>query len=140
MREKTIPVSLGGARWRVPDAKTYVEVAGKLLVWAAKSKSAEARSQFAFLADLYEELVERPVVEGAGEILLIVVRAVLVIDRRDDEAFARQVLADVAHQVAVARVTVRDDHEWERAVGRRGRRVANRLAVQRRHDRTDTAW
>jgi hypothetical protein len=66
MREKTIPVSLGGARWRVPDAKTYVEVAGKLLVWAAKSKSAEARSQFAFLADLYEELVERAAKEMRG--------------------------------------------------------------------------
>src|SRR5581483_9533458 len=59
MREKKLAKSVGGARWRVPDAKTYVEVAGKLLVWAVKSKSADARSQFHFLASLYEEMVVR---------------------------------------------------------------------------------
>jgi hypothetical protein len=63
MREKKLAKSVGGGRWRVPDAKTYVEVAGKLLVWAVKSKSADTRSQFQFLASLYEEMVER----AAGE-------------------------------------------------------------------------
>ena len=64
MREKKLAKSVGGGRWRVPDAKTYVEVAGKLLVWAVKSKSAEARSQFHFLANLYEGMVERAASEA----------------------------------------------------------------------------
>src|ERR1700689_4662969 len=48
-----------GSRWTVPDAKTYVEVSGKLLVWAVKSKSSHTRAQFALLASFYEDLVER---------------------------------------------------------------------------------
>jgi hypothetical protein len=47
------------SRWAVPDAQTYVEVSGKLLVWAAKSKSSHTRAQFALLASIYENLVER---------------------------------------------------------------------------------
>ena len=46
-------------RWAVPDAKTYLEVSGKLLVWAVKSKSSHTRAQFALLASIYENLVER---------------------------------------------------------------------------------
>ena len=45
--------------WAVPDAKTYVEVSGKLLVWAVKSRSSHTRAQFALLASIYESLVER---------------------------------------------------------------------------------
>ena len=44
----------------------------------------------------HEQLIERAVVERAAERLLIVVGAVLVIDRDRDEALAREVLADVA--------------------------------------------
>jgi N-acetyl-anhydromuramyl-L-alanine amidase AmpD len=47
------------SRWAVPDAKTYVEVSGKLLVWAVKSKSSYTRAQFALLASIYKDLVER---------------------------------------------------------------------------------
>ena len=47
------------SRWALPDAKTYVEVSGKLLVWAVKSKSSHTRAQFALLASIYENLVER---------------------------------------------------------------------------------
>jgi len=58
MPDKRSLLVLRGRNWKLPDAKTYVEVAGKLLVWAVKSRSVHARKQFAFLASLYEKLVE----------------------------------------------------------------------------------
>ena len=43
----------------MPDAKTYLAVAGRLLVWATKSKSPGTRAQFALLATLYQSVVEQ---------------------------------------------------------------------------------
>ncbi len=83
-----------------------------------------------------EQLIERPVVERAAKRLLIIVGAVLVIDRHRHEALAREVLADVTHQEAVAGIPVRNDHERISAGGRHagalakaGRSVANGLAI-----------
>ena len=83
----------------------------------------------------HEQLIEGPVVEGARKRLLIVVRAVLVIDGSDDEAFAGEVLAEMAHQVTIAGIPVRDDYQRERTGRCRRRGVADRLAVQRHRDR-----
>ena len=78
-----------------------------------------ARSRLAEAIDLvqHEQLIERPVVERAAERLLVVVGAVLVIDRDGDEALAREVLAEVAHQEAIAWIAVRDDDERVTAAG-----------------------
>jgi hypothetical protein len=48
-----------GKGWPAPDAKTYEEVAARLLGLAADAKSAEARVQYALLAALYQNLAER---------------------------------------------------------------------------------
>jgi hypothetical protein len=58
-REDNNSTAVKGRRLAVPDAKTYVEVSGKLLVWAVKSKSSHTRAQFALLASTYKNLVER---------------------------------------------------------------------------------
>lgn len=57
--EDNLSIARDGRVWPVPDAKTYLEVAGRLLIWAGKSKSPDARAQFALLASLYESVVER---------------------------------------------------------------------------------
>lgn len=57
--EDTLSIARDNRGWPVPDAKTYLEVGGRLLTWAAKSKSPNARAQFALLASLYESVVER---------------------------------------------------------------------------------
>ena len=93
---------------------------------AARTGRAEARDLVQ-----HEQLIERAVVERAGERLLVVVGAVGVIDRHRDEALARQVLAEVAHQIAVAGIAVRDDHERERPAGGQRRGVAHGPAVER---------
>ena len=87
-----------------------------------------ARSRLAEAIDLvqHEQLIERAVVERAAERLLIVVGAVLVIDRDGDEALARQVLAHVRHQKAIAGIAVRNDDEWIAAAGFR---LASRTAL-----------
>ena len=74
----------------------------------------------------HEQLIEGPVVERAGERLLVVVGAVGVIDRDHDVALAGQVLAEVAHEEPVARIAVRDDDERQRAVDASG--AASRTA------------
>jgi hypothetical protein len=48
-----------GKGWPAPDAKTYGEVAARLLGLAADAKSPEARIQYALLAALYQNLAER---------------------------------------------------------------------------------
>ena len=92
-----------------------------------------ARSAGAQPPDLvqHEQLIERPVVERARKVLVIVVGAVGVIDRDGDIPLAGQVLAEMTEQIAVARIAVRDDHQREGSRGGEGRRVAHGLAVQR---------
>ncbi len=57
------------------------------------------------------------------------------IDRHHDEALAREVLAQVAHEESVPRIAMRHDDQWKRRLSGDRRRVAHRLAVQRRGDR-----
>ena len=82
-----------------------------------------------------EHLVERPVVQRARERLLVVVRAVGVIDGHDDEAFAGEILAEVAHQVTIAGIAVRQDHQRERPARGREGRITHGLPLQRHRDR-----
>ena len=116
-------------------AHRVADDAGAGGVEASGEKAAGARLAEARHLVQHEQLIECAVVERAGERLLIVVGAFPVIDRHGDEALAREVLGEMAHQVAIAGIAVRDDHERKRRLGRQRRGVADRLAVQRRGDR-----
>ena len=98
-------------------------------------KLPEPRAPSRAISLQHEQLIERSVVERAGERLLIVVGAVGVIDRDGDVALAGQILGQVAEQEAVAGIPVGDDHQWKRrgAADRRG--VANGPTVKRGLDR-----
>ena len=109
---------------RVPDEPCAIRVHE-----TAEKTSGSCAAEPRHLVE-HEELIERPVVERAREGFLIVVRAVLVIDRRHDESLARQVFREMAQQKTVARIAVRNDHEREGRRGRLGCGVAHRFAVQ----------
>jgi hypothetical protein len=78
-----------------------------------------------------EQLVERTVEQRAAERRLIGVGTVGVVDARHHVALARQVLAEVREQEAVAGIAVREDHQREGSSGGRRRGVTPGAAVQR---------
>ena len=89
---------------RVPD-----DPGARRVDQAAQEALARRRAPIHLVHD--EQLVEGPVVQRARERRLIGVGAVGVVDGDDDVALARQVLAEVGDQEAVAGVPVRQDHE-----------------------------
>ena len=79
----------------------------------------------------HKQLVQRPVQKRTGNRCLVAVGAVGMVDRHHHITLARQVLAQMAEQEAVARITVRNDKQRVWASRRVGRGVAHRHAIQR---------
>ena len=79
----------------------------------------------------HKQLVQRAVQQRAAKCRLVAVGAVGVVDRHHHIALARQVLAQMAEQVTVARITVRNDQQRVGAAGGIRWRVAHGPAVQR---------
>ncbi len=77
-----------------------------------------------------KRLVQRPVINSAGDGLVIFVGAVRVIDRGDYIPFACEVLAQVAHEITIARISVRNDDERHRSIVFQSNGIPNSSAVQ----------
>ena len=72
---------------------------------------------FAQLGDAFDHkpLIQRPVVQCAGKGLLITIGAVGMVDSNRDKTLAGEVLAQMAHEITIAGIPVRNDDQRKRA-------------------------
>ena len=87
-------------------------------------------AQFGYALD-HKPLIQGPVIECASKGLLIIIGAVGMVDRNRDKTLAGEVLAQMAHQIAIARIPVRNDDQRERTSRSIGYGIAYRPAKER---------